>query len=70
MVEAESSEAGFAAEGEEVKLVAVGVLAVGADEGWVGCVHCCVGVVRWGFRVGHGGGGGSRFNIYAGGAKA
>jgi hypothetical protein len=42
VVEAECSAAGFAAEGEEVQLVAVGVLAVGAYEGGVFfVVHCC-----------------------------
>ena len=35
VVEAKCAEAGFAAEWEEVELVAVWVLAVGADEGWV-----------------------------------
>lgn len=39
VVEAEGVEAGFAAKGEEVELVAVGILAMGADEGWVFLVH-------------------------------
>jgi len=52
VVEAEGAGAGVAAEGEEVELVAVGVLAVGADEGGVGGVHCRVGFVLCLWRFG------------------
>ena len=43
VVEAVGAAARFAAEGEEVKDVAVGVLTVGAD-GFKVFVHCCVGL--------------------------
>lgn len=43
VVETEGSAAGFAAEGEEVELVAVGVLTMGAEEGGVFFVHGCEG---------------------------
>jgi hypothetical protein len=49
VVETEGSATGFAAEGEEVELVAVSVLAVGAYEGWVFFVHGCEGGF-WGMR--------------------
>jgi len=44
MVETKGSTTGFAAEWEEIELVAVGVLAMGADEGGVFFVHFDEGV--------------------------
>ena len=46
VIEAVGSFAGFAAEGEEVELVAVGVLTVGAD-GFDVYVHGCKGLRVW-----------------------
>ena len=61
VVEAECPFAGFAAEGEEVEDVAVGVLAVGAD-GVEVFVHGCEGLgVGWG---GGGGGGGGHAGLF------
>ena len=39
VVETESPPTRFTAEGEEVELVAVGVLTMGSKEGWVFFVH-------------------------------
>ena len=46
MIKTEYAAAGFASEGEEIESVAVGVLAMGADEGWVFLVHFAEGFFR------------------------
>jgi hypothetical protein len=46
MLKTEYSAAGFASEREEIELIAIGKLAVGADEGWVFFVHFAEGFFR------------------------
>jgi hypothetical protein len=46
MLKTENSAAGFASEREEIELITVGKLAMGADEGWVFLVHFAEGFFR------------------------